>query len=73
MDETSIAQTLIRLVNERPTGVWYLRKSHYPTVDWAKVAELVTAQGYDVSDTGEIVKGSTRKPQGDLDDRNGGA
>lgn len=58
MDEDDIAQTLIRLVNERPTGVWYLRKSHYPDVDWDSVAELVRQQGYAVEDIGEIIRGS---------------
>lgn len=58
MGEDSVAQTLIRLINERPKGVWYLRKSHYPDVAWEKVAELVRQQGYTVEDSGEIVRGS---------------
>lgn len=58
MDEDSVAQTLIRLVNERPTGIWYLRKSHYPDINWDSVVELVRQQGYAVEDSGEIIRGS---------------
>lgn len=58
MDENEVVKTFIRLINERPTGVWYMRKSHYPKVDWVRVAEVVRQQGYTVEDSGEIVKGS---------------
>lgn len=56
--EHVVAQTLVRLINERPTGIWYLRKSHYPDVDWDSVAELVRQQGYTVEDSGEIIRGA---------------
>lgn len=58
MGEDNVAQTLIRLINERPTGVWYMRKSHYPRTNWNHVTELVRQQGYTVEDSGEIIRGS---------------
>lgn len=58
MDDEAVAQTLIRLVNERPTKQWYLKKSHYAEhIDWDNVCRLVSRQGYFVQDQGSVVLG----------------
>lgn len=58
MDENEVVKTFIRLINERPTGVWYMRKSHYPDTDWDSVAGHLSQQGYTVEDSGDVVRGS---------------
>lgn len=58
MDDEAVAQTLIRLVNERPNKQWYLKKSHYAEdIDWGNVCRLVSEQGYFVQDQGSVVLG----------------
>lgn len=56
--EEQIAKSFVRLINERPSKQWYMKKSqHSDKVDWAIVADLMAKAGYNVEDQGDIVKG----------------
>ena len=56
--EKQIAKSFIRLINERPHKLWYMKKSqHSDEVDWAVVANILTEAGYNVEDQGDLVKG----------------
>lgn len=56
--EEKVVKSFIRLINERPHKLWYMKKSqHSDDVDWVVVADLMTKAGYNVEDQGDIVKG----------------
>lgn len=56
--EEKVVKSFIRLINERPNKVWYMKKSqHSDEVDWAVVANILTEAGYHVQDQGDLVKG----------------
>lgn len=56
--EEKVVKSFIRLINERPHKLWYMKKSqHSDEVDWVVVADLMTKAGYNVEDQGDIVKG----------------
>lgn len=56
--EEKVVKSFIRLINERPSKQWYMKKSqHSDEVDWVVVADLMAKAGYNVEDQGDIVKG----------------
>lgn len=56
--EEKVVKSFIRLINERPSKQWYMKKSqHSDEVDWVVVADLMAKAGYNVEDQGGIVKG----------------
>lgn len=56
--EEKVVKSFIRLINERPSKQWYMKKSqHSDEVDWVVVADLMAKAGYSVEDQGDIVKG----------------
>lgn len=56
--EEKVVKSFIRLINERPSKQWYMKKSqHSDEVDWVVVVDLMAKAGYNVEDQGDIVKG----------------